>query len=144
MAQTWVIVADEAAAKILSTKGDLQAVTLVEEHANETARHTLHELVSDRPGRSSSGGQRYALSSPSDTKAEASRAFARRLVDRLTEAYRAGAFVELKMVAAPAFLGELRKQLPKSLAQVVTSEAPADLTKEPVHLLGGHLATLFA
>jgi protein required for attachment to host cells len=53
--------------------------------------------------------------------------FARRVAGRLAEAHRAHRYGELRIAAAPRFLGRLRKALDPEVAKSVTGEIDKDL-----------------
>ena len=56
--------------------------------------------------------------------------FAARIAEWLTEALAQKRYDELRIAAAPRFLGQLRKALDKQVASVVAEESSKDLTHE--------------
>jgi protein required for attachment to host cells len=111
----------------------------------------LHDrdLKSDRPGRFSdhallAPGRRGATAhhgtggerSPRKHEAEV---FARQVAEQLEQARRSGEFDRLVVMAAPTFLGVLRKVLPDSLRLHVAAEVNKDLVSEPPASVRAHL-----
>lgn len=111
----------------------------------------LHDrdLKSDRPGRFSNhavlaGGRRGATGhhgtggERSPRKHEAA-LFAGRIAEQLEQARRGGEFDRLVVMAAPAFLGLLRKALPDSVRLHVAAEVGKDLVHQPPARLSTHV-----
>lgn len=69
-------------------------------------------------------------------KEHTAEAFARRVAAYLEAAMHRGLYDELRIVAAPRFLGLLRKSLHKEVAKRVGDE----LVKDLVHLVNGDIA----
>jgi protein required for attachment to host cells len=146
MKTTWVVVADEAIARILQRRQDGGDLEPVEEATDPDAHASGSDLRRDAAGRRSAsapaaGAQAHAPQRPrSATSVTASagegeqhleaQAFARRVAQRLAEAFQQKRFDELRIVAAPRFLGLLRNSLDPQLADCVTQELDKDL----VHL----------
>jgi protein required for attachment to host cells len=111
----------------------------------------LHDrdFKSDRPGRFSdhaplAGGRRGATAhhgtggERSPRKHEAV-LFADRIAEQLEQARRGDEFDRLVVMAAPAFLGLLRKALPDSVRMHVAAEVGKDLVDEPPATLPTHV-----
>jgi protein required for attachment to host cells len=111
----------------------------------------LHDrdMKSDRPGRFSNhaapaGSRRGATGhhgaggERSPRKHEAV-LFAGRIAEQLEQARRGGEFDRLVVMAAPAFLGLLRKALPDSVREQVAAEVHKDLLHEPPASLKAHV-----
>ena len=113
--RNWVVVADESAAEFYVSHGRTGPLNRHSRLENETARSRLNELLSDAPGRSfdSHGQGRHALSTSVDKKEMAAMRFADEVVDRLVSEIRQGHVVRYSLVAAPRFMGHLRKCLGK-------------------------------
>ena len=132
--RTWVLVADGARARIIrklaasaKTEGQVEDLVFNAEHKQ------LHELMSDRPGRSFApqGARRSAMEYHSDPVREQEEEFAAVLVRRLVLHHTAGEFDALAIVAEPRMLGLIRQNLPKSISDLIAIEAAKDLTKLP-------------
>jgi len=126
--RNWVIVADESTAEFYTREGSRGPLERVRRLENESARAKLDELLSDGAGRSfdSHGKGRHALSSRVDKKEVAAIRFADDVIDSLVAEIQQGRVVRYSIVAAPRFLGHLRKALQKhridAPAQVVDKD----------------------
>jgi protein required for attachment to host cells len=137
----WVVVADEAIARFLHRpKADAELRPL-EEMTDPAAHADGAELRSDAVGRRA-GGAPVAQQSNARPLRDAAgatasagegaqhlqaQAFARRVAQRLAEAQQQHSFDELRVVAAPRFLGLLRKAFSPQVASLVTDEINKDL-----------------
>jgi protein required for attachment to host cells len=81
---------------------------------------------------------------PTDPHRHLRRDFAGKVVDELRRAMLAEGFDRLILVAPPAFLGDLRQELPKNLKAKVTDEVPSDLTNTPEQQLQAHLKDMMS
>lgn len=139
----WVVVADEAIARLLRWPETGIELEPIEEITDPSAQATGAELRRDAHGRRAGGapaGSRpngpHRLRGESGTTASAgedeqhlaAEAFARRVAQRLAEHQRRHAFDELRIAAAPRFLGLLRKALSPQVAATVAEEVSKDLT----------------
>jgi len=110
----WIVVADEFQAHFYASEkkfGPLQEFSSFE---NETAREKLEDLVSDRGGRSfdSQGAARHTYNEEkSNLKTRSYDVFAKNLAERIREGRLNHKFDKLVVIAAPRFLGVLRKSL---------------------------------
>lgn len=142
MKTTWVVVADEAIARILQWNKDDKELEPVEELTDPAAHADGADLRRDAYGRRSGASLQAAnsntssrQSSPANVTSSAGEAeqhqeaeeFARRVAARLGEAFQQNRFEELRIVAAPRFLGLLRKSLGTQVTNVVTDELNKDL-----------------
>lgn len=151
---TWILVADRAQARIFVPEATgaeplRQHVDFVgragylEPDVEEPGRLTEQsdfthpeshlsrgDVESDRPGQFESTGSAQHTGEPGqDYKHQTAEHFAKELVDYLEKARQENQFDQLALVAAPLFLGELRKALTPSLSQMVTLELDKDYTK---------------
>jgi protein required for attachment to host cells len=141
MNKTWVVVADEAIARILEWPQSGDELQSVDEITDAAAHADNADLRRDAYGRrAGSAPQGSQQNSPhalrgaasvtssageSETHQEAE-IFARRVAQHLTQARHAQRFDELHLVAAPRFLGLLRKALPAEISKLVTEEIDKD------------------
>ncbi|MBL0727781.1 host attachment protein [Piscinibacter sp. HJYY11] len=142
----WVVVADEAIARILerSDDGELEPV---EEMTDAAAHAKGQDLRRDAVGRraaSASGGLatqgNATASAGADERHLEADGFARRVAAYLETAMHRSLFDELRLVAAPRFLGLLRKQLHPEVAKRVSDSLDKDL----VHMVNSDItARLF-
>ena len=128
---TWVVVADEGRARILSRDGageDLRELEVIEDPA---ARAHNADFRHDAYGRRSPGGAALPASATSSAGEEKldheAELFAHRLALRLADAHRQHRFDTLRIAAAPRFLGRLRKALDTSVSALVDQEIDKDL-----------------
>ena len=150
-----ILLADESEARFydLESRHDLlrSGATLKPAASLTDAAAHLHDrdFKSDRPGRFSdhaqlAGGRRGATAhhgtggERSPRKHEAV-LFAGRIAEQLEQARRGDEFDRLVVMAAPAFLGLLRKALPDSVRMHVAAEVGKDLVDEPPATLPTHV-----
>lgn len=143
--KSWVVVADGARALFLQNDGDAELLNLrVAEnysHADEPTR----EIGTDRPGRAhqSVGFGRSAMEE-TDFHAEAEETFLKTVADRINAMVYAKDMKGYVLIAPPAALGVLRKNLNDASSAAMTAEVTKDLTKMPVGDIEKHLAALRA
>ena len=135
MDTTWIVSADEGRARIFSESNPSEAWQEVDDMVNSAARMTAAEQYTDRldtkaAGKSihnTGGALPNSQYEPQQTPDErAAESFARDICAFLLQAQQAGRFQKLALVAAPKFLGELRKHLGPQLQPLVTLEINKD------------------
>lgn len=144
-----VLVADESEARIYAIERADGQLQLVGQLSDPAARTHDRDFKSDRPGRvfdhaPSATGRRGAVAhhgtggerTPREHEAEV---FARRISDELQGAMAHQSFDRLVLMAAPKFLGELRRALPDPLRALVKAEIHKDLVHQPVSVVREHL-----
>jgi protein required for attachment to host cells len=130
MASTWVVLADEGRARILESRQDGASLAQVKELADPAAHAHNADFRHDAYGRRAAGGASVGTATASageeklDHEAEL---FARRVAQELLSAYQGKRFDELRIAAAPKFLGRLRKELDAQVRKCVTQELDKDL-----------------
>ena len=132
MKQTWIVVAESSRARIFALRGLTSPLQELEDLVNPAARAAERDLVSDRPGRTvdSTGGQRHAKQ-PQVTPAEqVVLTFARAIADHVEQGRTHGKFEDLIVVAAPEFLGLLRKSLTEATRHKIKKEIHKNLVRE--------------
>jgi protein required for attachment to host cells len=122
----WVVVADEAIARLLQRQGERGELEPVEELTDPDAHARGTDMRRDAHGRR---GSTVATSAGEDEQHLEAEAFARRVAQRLTEAFHQHRFDELRIAAAPRFLGLLRKSLDTQVARMVTDSLNKDLVQ---------------
>jgi protein required for attachment to host cells len=113
-ATNWVVVADQAEAMVYSRKGRRGPLETLFSLQNSVAGEKVADLISDRGGRSfdSHGQGRHTMArEKSGPKRHASEAFAKQIAERLKRARQEGSYRELTLIAAPRFLGDLKKAI---------------------------------
>lgn len=138
----WVVVADEAIARILERTEDGDELEPVEELTDPAAHAKGQDLRRDAVGRraaSASGGLatqgNATASAGADERHLEADGFARRVAAHLETALHQGRYDELRLVAAPRFLGLLRKQLHPE----VTKRVRESLDKDLVHMVNSDI-----
>jgi protein required for attachment to host cells len=156
--RSWVVVADEAIARILAfdekARGELRPVHALTDPAAHAREGELETHDAGRrsgavsregaPAGRNAGGSGSSLTASAgeeDVHLEA-RSFARRVAQHLAEALRQQQFDELSILAAPRFLGLLRKELDASVRQRVVRELDKDVIHESDADIGARLRDL--
>jgi protein required for attachment to host cells len=143
MKKIWVLVADEAIARILQTPEEGDDLESVEELTDPDAHASGSDLRRDAEGRRS-GSAPHNPSTPHRLRVSATvtasagegeqhleaEGFARRVAQHLAEALQQDRFDELRIVAAPRFLGMLRK----FLTPQVTGKVVEEMNKDLIHM----------
>ena len=138
----WVLVADEALARILQRAEVGHELEDVEALTDPTAHDKEGDLHRDAFGRRSGsathgarqntphrirGTASVTSSAGEDQQHLEAQTFARRVAQHLAEALQQKRFDELRIVAAPRFLGLLRKELDAHVSATVSEELSKDL-----------------
>jgi protein required for attachment to host cells len=142
---TRIVVADQAEVRFFDALGFARPLKFAGTLTNPAAHLRDQDLGTDRPGRvftSAAGrGRRrgatthHAAGGENTPRRHATHLFARRVAEHLDQARRAGRFTRLVLIAAPAFLGELRLALHAALRKCVV----ATVAKDVVHHSGDDL-----
>jgi protein required for attachment to host cells len=136
----WVMVADEAIARILEWPTRGHELVPVEELTDPSAHAKGPEVNTDAVGRRAAGASAAVLGNSIQAGATASAGegvqhlaaenFARTVAQRLDERLREQRFDELRIAAAPRFLGLLRRHMTPQVAAVVSEDIAKDLIHE--------------
>lgn len=145
MPTTWVIVAESHQARIFSLEHPSAKLHELEDLTRPAARLKNQELRSDSHGRSfdSGGFGRHAMSTETSPKKHEAIMFAKQITDRLEGGHSNGEFAKLIIVAAPEFLGLLRKKLHPSLQTLVVTEIDKNLGRADPATIKKHLPRQF-
>jgi protein required for attachment to host cells len=128
MSETWIVVADRATARIFDPDGPHGRWDMVHEFIHNEAREANQKLRGNRPDQIQHTEERLhpaKMDPRSIHKVEEDR-FAKELCAYLEKSYLAKAFQALVLVAAPSFLGSLRRHLRDWLKEKVTLELDKD------------------
>ena len=135
-----IVIADQAEARLYDTLGFARPMTLTGTLTNPAAHLRDQDLTSDRPGRvynsASAPGRRrgatahHATGGENTPRRHATHLFAARVAGELARARAAGRFDRLVLIAAPAFLGELRAALPTAVRPYVTATVAKDIVHQ--------------
>jgi protein required for attachment to host cells len=129
---TWVLVADNSRARIFSADKPAGALQEIRDLTHPEARLHEGDLVSDKSGRDRGPSAAHGVGTEQAHKQDGADKFASSVCAELDAARAAGSFGKLYVVAAPTFLGLLRKHQSSSLRQMVAGEVDKNLsTKDP-------------
>lgn len=130
----WVLVADAGRGRLLeAVAGDGELIE-IEDLVNTQARLRDPEVASDRAGHVNRGsdGAGASLEPRESPKDHAAEVFAKAWCHRLSAARRSGDVDRVYLLAAPAFLGLLRKNLDRATQRIVAEERAIDFTHRSV------------
>jgi protein required for attachment to host cells len=128
MTNTWVVVADSGSARIFTADSPTGSLKEFEDFDHPEARVRERMLVSDRPGRlTGPGGRQQGTDRREGPQKHEAMSFAHLLADRMSKARAAGSLDHIVLVAAPEFLGMLRKALDDETRSKVEREFSLDL-----------------
>jgi len=130
MSSVWVVSANSSRATLYTAKSPIAPLELQFQLNHPEARMKSSELVSDRAGRTfdSQGQGRHAMEQRVDPHEHERELFAREVAQQLESLRSRHAIDELVLVAAPAFLGELRAALSDPLKALISKEISKDYT----------------
>ena len=128
----WLLIADGEKALFMRNEGDEINANLQVFRELENDNPPTREQGESRPGRlNDSGSHRSAVQETDWHRVEKQR-FAKDIADRLHNQAMKGSFEQLVIVAPPAVLGDMRKELHKDVQDRIIAEIAKDLTKHPV------------
>jgi protein required for attachment to host cells len=137
---TWVLAADNSRARFFTAEKARSPLTEIQDLVDPQARLHEGDLVTDRDGsdrRTATPG--HGVSSDSSAKNDAAERFAQQVCASLENARIEGAFNKLYIVAAPAFLGLLRKHQSAPLRALIAAEVDKNLAGQDGAAIRGHL-----
>lgn len=144
MAYAWVLTAESSRARFYAVEGRSAGLVEVEDLLHERGRLHEGDLVSDKPG--SDGGRpgqsHHALNARFSAHQHETDSFAKEIAARLHAAHRQRKFDHLILIAAPAFLGQLRSHLDKPLIEVVIEEIDKNLVRQSATQVRAHIKQL--
>jgi protein required for attachment to host cells len=135
-----VVVADQSQARFFDSIGERPNLKSAGMLSDPAARKTEKDLVSSAPGSAVTGGHgHYSLPPKHSHKDHEVDLFARQIAEKLASDASAGQFDELAIMAAPHFLGILRKALSADLHKRVKLEVHHDLVHGDEAAIRAHL-----
>ncbi len=136
MSKTWVVVADTSRARIFSADTPASQLFETETLSNPEARLHQGDLVSDRPGRDrNSIAGTHDVGHESDAKEEQAIRFAAEVCARLELGRVKSQCNKIYIVAAPSFLGLIRKHQTPALKKIIAGEISKNMAlKEAVEI----------
>ena len=124
MTKIWILAANSGNATLFAADSPTAPLTELMSFDNPEARVKQMELTSDRPGRSFVSHMEVAV----DPKEQEQIRFAKLIADRLEKGRVDNDFERFVVVAAPAFLGQLRANFGAPLRSLVSLEMDKDYT----------------
>lgn len=137
MNTVWVLVADEAIARILEQPQEGGDLVSVEEMTDPDAHASESEMHHGPHGRR---GTQPTVSAGDSERHQHAQRFAARIAERLAETLREKRYDLLHIVAAPRLLGYLRKSLPPAVVAAVGITQDKDLVQQSNAELSRRLA----
>jgi protein required for attachment to host cells len=140
MMTTWVLVADAYRARLFGAERPASPLSELRDLASPEARLHEGDLVTDKGGHDcnpKAGG--HALGDNRSHKQDLADRFAQQVCDLLESARVAGEVSKLYVIAAPAFLGLLRKHQSIPLKQLVAGELDKCLATQDAASIRKHL-----
>ncbi|OOZ36681.1 host attachment protein [Solemya velesiana gill symbiont] len=129
MSAAWVVVADTSRARIFSAEKPASSLVEIQTLAHPEARLHEGDLVSDTAGRDRSSGMRaHNVGHTNDAKQEEASRFASHVCETIECGRVNRHFKKLYVIAAPSFLGMLRKQQTSSVQRVIAGEVSKNLS----------------
>ncbi len=140
MNAAWVVVADTSRARIFSAENAFSPLVEIQTLDHPEARLHAGDLVTDKPGRDRSAGPRsHDMGHVDETKHDEAVRFAHQVCATLESGRAQGHFNKLHVIAAPSFLGLLRKHRPQPLQKLVATEISKNLTAHDVETIRRNL-----
>jgi protein required for attachment to host cells len=131
MKSTWLVVADNSKARIFTVSSQMGPIEEIESIVHAEARLHEQKMTSDLPGRGNSkGGAGHSYQDEVSPKDQENINFAKQIANNLDSARKSGKFKQVMLVAAPAFLGNLRNQMTAQTQKITCFE----LAKNMSHL----------
>ncbi len=128
MSSILVVVADSSRARIFKAGSSPGSLEEIQDLTHPEARLHEGELTTDRSGRDTNNTSgSHAFGTGEEAKDEEAARFASVVCRTLEESHNKGNFKRLYIVAAPAFLGLLRKHMSDSIKQVLEAEVPKNI-----------------
>lgn len=130
MSPMWVVVADNARARLLVKEPGKNVLVEMEDLVHPEARKHERDRLTDKPGRAydRGGAGRHAMDNKLSAGEQDAVTFANLIADKLEHARTQHEYQQLVLVSPPEFLGMLRKKLTDQCSKLVTKSIDKDLT----------------
>ena len=131
MSVTWVLVANASAACLYINEGPRKGLRKIRDFSHARSRAKVSELISDQPGSGRSAGhlRRASYQPANDPKQLEADRFAGELNEALETGRKQRDYQRLILVAAPQFMGRLKRRFGAPLQRLVTDSFEKDYTK---------------
>ncbi len=141
MTKMWIVVADEAKARILSLEKLTEPLVEIQTFNSEEATKRDQDIVSDKSGTSydSSGQGRHSMGDRNEQKEQYAIRFAKEISECLEKNRLLNSYTKVVIIAAPHFLGLLRKTFSKEVSEMISLEVDKDLTMKDNKIIREYL-----
>lgn len=142
MKPTWLVVADNSRARIFKVDSLKGPIEEIESIVHTEARLHEQDMTSDLPGRGNSNGSGaggHAYQDEVSPKEQENINFARKIAHELDLARKNNKFRQFGLVAAPAFLGNLRKHFTAQTQKLACFELAKNLSHLTAQEIREHL-----
>lgn len=141
MSGTWIVVADSSRARFFSMESKVDPLQEMEGMVHEEGRLREQDEVSDRQGGLAGGHGEggHPFEPPTDPKHREMEVFAKQIADKLEHGRVNHDYHKLILVAPPAFLGSLRRELNEHVLELVDSSLDKNLVAENVAAIRQHI-----
>ena len=145
MKSMMIVVADSSRARIFTTDSAHSPLNEIKTMAHPEGRMHEQDMVSDMPGKDSGkgGGGDHAYQEKIEPKEQEMIVFAKRIADYLDDERKANKLNQLLLIAAPAFLGELRAHLSNETSEKIVFELDKNIAHHNVEDIRKHLSEFF-
>ena len=129
MKPTWLVVADNSRARIFTVDSRMGPIQEIESIVHTEARLHEQNMTSDLPGKGNGNGAGgHAYQDEVSPKEQENINFAKKIASELDTARKNNKFKQFVLVAAPAFLGNLRNQLNTQTQKLACFELAKNLS----------------
>ena len=137
-----IVVADSSRARIFTADTTHSPLNEIETMAHPEGRIHEQDMVSDLPGKGSGkgGAGDHSFQGKVEPKKQEMVMFAKRIADYLDSTRKDNKMNKLYIIAAPAFLGELRSSLSPETSEKVVFELDKNLAHHSVEDISKHLS----
>ena len=140
MAATWVVVADTSRARIFAAEKPASDLAEIDDMTHPEARLHESDLIADRPGSGRNHGSgSFSMGESGVYKDSEAAKFAHEVCERVEAGRIHGQFQKLYVIAAPQFLGLLRKHQSSATRQMVAAEISKNLSASDAKSIRAHL-----
>jgi len=142
MKLTWLVVADNSKARIFKVDSRMGPIEEIESIVHTEARLHEQDMTSDLPGRGNSNGSGaggHAYQDETSPKEQENINFAKQVAHELDLARKKNKFKQFGLVAAPGFLGNLRKQINAQTQKLACFELAKNLSHLTAQEIRQHL-----
>ncbi len=141
MKLTWLVVADNSKARIFKVDSRMGPIEEIESIVHTEARLHEQKMTSDLPGRGNGNGGAggHAYQDEVSPKEQENINFAKKIANELDVARKNDKFKQFVLVAAPGFLGNLRKQFNVQTQKLACFELAKNLSHLNAREIRKHL-----